>query len=222
MAKPLEDRPPPDANRKATMLKRATCSPLDTQQGPVGAGRRRANRCRLSGDSWAVARWSTCQRLLPDLLAVAEHAERLDVVTGGLLHRGVSLPAGPTLEAWPVAERARLSPSKHWACHPRRVIAMTNSGSAAWRPGRAGGTPLLSRASATMPTCRQQGLGCDRLDHPPVTHRLDDEAASAATGDRQDAPSPDPKALHRDLREVPGPGQLEVAPAVLGKALAVE
>src|SRR5512132_4660476 len=65
-------------------------------------------------------------------------------------------------------------------------------------------------------------LGCDRLDRPPVTHRLDGEAASTATGDRQDAPSPDPKALHRDLREATGPTQLEVAPAVLGKALAVE
>ena len=65
-------------------------------------------------------------------------------------------------------------------------------------------------------------LGCDRLDRPPVTHRLDHEAASAATGDLQDAASPDPKALHRDLREVTGPGQLEVAPTVLGKALAAE
>src|SRR5215218_10808813 len=68
----------------------------------------------------------------------------------------------------------------------------------------------------------QQVLGCDRLDRPSVTHRLDGEAASAATGDRQDASSPDRNALHRDLREVTGPGQLEVAPAVLGKALAVE
>src|SRR5436190_22112468 len=65
-------------------------------------------------------------------------------------------------------------------------------------------------------------LGCDRLDRPPVTHRLDGQAASAASGDRQGAPSPDPKALHRDPREGTGPSKLEVAPAVLGKALAVE
>jgi hypothetical protein len=42
--------------------------------------------------------------------------------------------------------------------------------------------------------------------------------ASAATADLQDAPSPDPNALHRDPGEGTGPRQLEVAPAVLGKA----
>ena len=60
-------------------------------------------------------------------------------------------------------------------------------------------------------------LGCDRLDRPPVTHRLDGEAASTATGDRHDALSPDPNALHRDPRKGTGPRQLEVAPAVLAK-----
>jgi hypothetical protein len=82
---------------------------------------------------------------------------------------------------------------------------------------RARSIPLLSRASAARPTCIQQVLGCDCFDHPPVTHRLDGEAASAATADLQDAPSPDSKALHRDLREVTGPGQLEVAPPYLAK-----
>ena len=82
--------------------------------------------------------------------------------------------------------------------------------------------PAAVQASAAMPTCIQQVLGRDRLDRPPVTHRLDDKAASAATGDRQDASSPDPNALHRDPREGTGPRQLEIAPTVLGKALAVE
>src|SRR4029453_11459443 len=74
------------------------CSPLDTA-GLGGAGRRRANRRRLPGDSWEVASWSICQRLLSDLLAVAEHAARLDVVTGGLLYGRSLYPrgAGPTL-----------------------------------------------------------------------------------------------------------------------------
>ena len=69
------------------------CSALETA-GLVGAGRRRSNRCRLPGDSWEVASWSTCQRLLSDLLVVAEHAVRLDVVTSGLLHGRVTLAAG--------------------------------------------------------------------------------------------------------------------------------
>jgi hypothetical protein len=79
---------------------------------------------------------------------------------------------------------------------------------------------LGNQYAAASPYSRSSG--CDRLDRPPVTHRLDSEAASAATGDLQDAPSPDPKALHQDLREVTGPRQLEVAPAVLRKALAAE
>jgi len=82
------------------------CSPLDTA-GLVGAGRRRANRRRPPGDSWEAVSWSTCQRLLPDLLAVAEYAARLDVVTGGLLHGSSLYPrgAGPTLGGSAVAEQ---------------------------------------------------------------------------------------------------------------------
>jgi hypothetical protein len=57
------------------MMLMSKCSPLETA-GLVGAGRRRANGCRLPGDSWEVASWSTCQRLLSDRLAVAEHAAR--------------------------------------------------------------------------------------------------------------------------------------------------
>jgi hypothetical protein len=80
---------------------------------------------------------------------------------------------------------------------------------------------VLSATLVQMSSRLSDGpLGWDRLDRPPVTHRLDGQAASAATADRQDAPSPDPKALHRDLREGIGPRQLAVAPAVLGKALA--
>jgi hypothetical protein len=82
-------------------------SPLEDTAGLVGAGRRRANRCRLPGDSWKLASWSTSQRLLSDLLAVAENAARLDVVTGGLLHGRVtpSCGAGPTLARSAMAEQ---------------------------------------------------------------------------------------------------------------------
>jgi hypothetical protein len=84
---------------------------------------------------------------------------------------------------------------------------------------------IIGSIGQHFPTRRPRppaGLWCDRLHHPPVTHRLDGQAGSAATADPQDAASPDPKALHRDLREVTATRQLEVAPAVLGKTLAVE
>ena len=88
-------------------------SPRDTA-GLVGAGRRRANRRRPPGDSWEVASWSICQRLLSHLLAVAEHAARLDVVTGGLLHGRSLYPrgAGPTWEARPWPSNPDYHPTK--------------------------------------------------------------------------------------------------------------
>src|SRR5215211_349640 len=79
-----------------------------------------------------------------------------------------------------------------------------------------------SSRTAWQKARNSKGLGCDRFDHPPVTHRLNDQAAPATTAYPQAAASPDPKALHRHLLEVTGTGQLEVASAILGKALAVE
>jgi tetratricopeptide (TPR) repeat protein len=62
-------------------------------------------------DSWELARWPTCQRLFPHLLAVTEHAERLKVaseVTGGLLNRASRYlrSRGLPHQARPLAERA--------------------------------------------------------------------------------------------------------------------
>jgi tetratricopeptide (TPR) repeat protein len=62
-------------------------------------------------DSQEVAHWPICQRLLPHLLAVADHAERLkvaDEVTGGLLDRASAYlrSRGQPREARLVAERA--------------------------------------------------------------------------------------------------------------------
>jgi tetratricopeptide (TPR) repeat protein len=62
-------------------------------------------------DSSELARWPTCQRLLPHLLAVTNHAERLEITgehTEGLLTRAsVYLRArGQPGEARPLAERA--------------------------------------------------------------------------------------------------------------------
>jgi tetratricopeptide (TPR) repeat protein len=62
-------------------------------------------------DSWELATWPMCQRLLPHLLAATEHAERLHIAgeqTGRLLHRAsIYLRArGQSGQARPVAERA--------------------------------------------------------------------------------------------------------------------
>jgi tetratricopeptide (TPR) repeat protein len=62
-------------------------------------------------DSGELARWPTCRRLLPHLLAVTEHAERLKVasaVTGDLLDRASQYlrSRGQPQEARPLAERA--------------------------------------------------------------------------------------------------------------------
>jgi hypothetical protein len=79
----------------------------------------------------------------------------------------------------------------------------------------------------TLPTDHRDkhvtsGLGGDRLDHPPLTHRLNDQAAPAPIGHQQAAAAPDPKALHRNLAEGTPTGQLEVPPAVSGKVVAVK
>jgi tetratricopeptide (TPR) repeat protein len=62
-------------------------------------------------DSWEVARWPTCQRLLPHLLAVTEHGERLKVAgehTEAVLYRAsIYLRSrGRPRQARPLAERA--------------------------------------------------------------------------------------------------------------------
>ena len=92
-------------------------------------------------DSWELANWSTCQRLLPHLLAVTGHAERLKIrgeQTGDLLSRAsLYLRArGQPQQARPLAERALtliqlpLDPTT-----PRWVIGMTSSGERCARPG---------------------------------------------------------------------------------------
>jgi tetratricopeptide (TPR) repeat protein len=62
-------------------------------------------------DSWEVATWPTCQRLLPQALAVAGHAERLEVAgdqAGWLLNRASAYlrERGQYRQARPIAERA--------------------------------------------------------------------------------------------------------------------
>ena len=59
--------------------------------GPVGSGRRRScSTAAFPEESWELATWPTCQRLLPHVLTATEHAERLGVAdeqTGELLTR---------------------------------------------------------------------------------------------------------------------------------------
>jgi tetratricopeptide (TPR) repeat protein len=66
---------------------------------------------RFPDRSWEVAAWSTCQRLLPHVLAATEHAQRLDVSReegGWLLDRAAAYlqGRGQPRQARPVAERA--------------------------------------------------------------------------------------------------------------------
>ena len=62
-------------------------------------------------ESWEVATWPACQRLLPHVLAATEHAERLEVAgeeAGWLLDRASSYlrERGQYRQARPLAERA--------------------------------------------------------------------------------------------------------------------
>jgi tetratricopeptide (TPR) repeat protein len=62
-------------------------------------------------ESWEVATWPTCERLLPHALAAAGHAERLQVAgeqTGWLLERAATYlrERGQYRQAKPIAERA--------------------------------------------------------------------------------------------------------------------
>jgi tetratricopeptide (TPR) repeat protein len=66
-------------------------------------------------DSWKVARWPTCQRLLPHVLAATEHAQRLEVAgqeAGRLLDRTSTY----------LRERGQYSEAKHLA---ERALAVT-------------------------------------------------------------------------------------------------
>jgi len=68
-------------------------------------------RAGFPNDSWGVVTWSACERLLPQVLAVAGHAERLGVAggqAGWLLDRASTYlrERGQYRQARPVAERA--------------------------------------------------------------------------------------------------------------------
>jgi hypothetical protein len=74
----------------------------------------------------------------------------------------------------------------------------------------------------TLPTDHRDkhvtsGLGGDRLDHPPLTHRLNNQAAPAPIGHQQAAAAPDPKALHRNLAEGTPPDNLKFPPPYRAK-----
>jgi tetratricopeptide (TPR) repeat protein len=68
-------------------------------------------RASFPNESWEVATWPTCERLLPQVLAVAGHAERLGVAgeaAGWLLDRASAYlqERGQYRQAKPMAERA--------------------------------------------------------------------------------------------------------------------
>jgi tetratricopeptide (TPR) repeat protein len=98
-------------------------------------------------DSWEVPTWSACERLLPQLLAVAGHAERLGVAgerAGWLLDRASTYlrERGLYRQARPIAEQAvtvteaalgSADPQVAWRCDTlgrvlRRLMKLTAAG----------------------------------------------------------------------------------------------
>jgi tetratricopeptide (TPR) repeat protein len=82
-------------------------------------------RASFPSDSWEVATWPTCQRLLPQVLAAAGHAERLGVTgeaAGWLLDRASTYlrERGQYRQARPIAERAvRITEAELGPADPR-------------------------------------------------------------------------------------------------------
>jgi tetratricopeptide (TPR) repeat protein len=85
-------------------------------------------------DSWEIATWPVCQRLLPHLLAVTDHAERLGVmgeVTSRLLNRATTYLRGngQPQEARPLIERAlTLTQQTLGRHHPDMALCHGNLG----------------------------------------------------------------------------------------------
>jgi tetratricopeptide (TPR) repeat protein len=81
-------------------------------------------RAGFPNDTWEVATWPTCERLLPHVLAAAGHAERLEVAgeqAGWLLDRAANYlhERGQYRQARPIAERAlRVTEAALGAVHP--------------------------------------------------------------------------------------------------------
>jgi tetratricopeptide (TPR) repeat protein len=81
-------------------------------------------RKRFPNDSWEVATWPTCERLLPHVLVATGHAERLEVAgeqAGWLLDRAANYlhERGQYRQARPIAERAlRVTEATLGAAHP--------------------------------------------------------------------------------------------------------
>jgi tetratricopeptide (TPR) repeat protein len=133
-------------------------------------------RERFPNESWEVAIWPTCERLLPQVLAVAGHAERLGVdgeQAGWLLDRASRYlrERGQYRQAMPIAERALAvteaalgpaDPEVAWRCDGLGVVLRKLG-------DLAGAKAQLERALAIG----EAALGPDHPDVATIRDNLD-------------------------------------------------
>jgi tetratricopeptide (TPR) repeat protein len=125
-------------------------------------------RASFPNESWEVATWPTCERLLPQVLAVGGHAERLGVAAeaaGWLLDRASTYlrKRGQYRQARPISERAlRVTEAALGPAHPE----------VAWRCDELGSVlqSLGDLAGARVQLERALEIGEATLgpDHPEV------------------------------------------------------
>ncbi|MDR7277912.1 FxSxx-COOH system tetratricopeptide repeat protein [Catenuloplanes atrovinosus] len=125
-------------------------------------------RALFPDDSWEVERWDDCQRLLPQVLAVAEHAERLHVGeddAGFLLHRASAYlrESGQYRQAEPLARRAlHLTSAASGPEHPDTAWRHDELGRVLQDLGR------LDEAHTQFEQALAIGLAALGPDHPDI------------------------------------------------------
>jgi len=124
-------------------------------------------RKRFPNDSWEVATWPTCERLLPHVLVATGHTERLEVAgeqAGWLLDRAANYlhERGQYRQARPIAERAlRVTEATLGAAHPEVAWRYDGLGATLRRLGDLAGARMqLERALAIA----EAALGPDHED----------------------------------------------------------
>lgn len=125
-------------------------------------------RERFPNESWEVATWPTCERLLPHVLAATGHAERLGVSreqAGWLLDRAANYlhERGQYRQARPIAERAlRVTEAALGPAHPEVAWRCDGLGAALRRLGD------LAGARAHYERALEIGEATLGPDHPDV------------------------------------------------------
>jgi tetratricopeptide (TPR) repeat protein len=135
--------------------------------GEVAVGLLRAS---FPDESWEVATWPTCERLLPHVLAATGHAERLGVVgeqAGWLLDRAANYlhERGQYRQARPIAEHAlRVTEAALGPADPEVAWRYDGLGAALRRLGDLAGARVQYERALTI---SEAALG---PDHPEVAN----------------------------------------------------